>query len=140
MDIHPLDPDYLDKIRQAHDYAIQEKEAAKARIESAISDIDAIELLAHLSFISQFVPEDNPGVNQSMREHPSQHFLAGLFLKKHEHGTRHPRNDEVEALVEDIDRYFSFFMQDLTLQSFKKDVLKEEDKTKRRPGPRLGPV
>jgi len=127
MKHHSKDTEFSRKIREAHDYALQEKEATKRRIEQAIAGLDAIELLAHISFISQYVPEDDHSINQSLREFPVLHFLAGLCLKKQAPGTRPPSNKEVESIAEDVNRYFIYFMQDITLQSFKKDVVSDAD-------------
>jgi len=127
MSNHSKDSDYLDKIRQAHDHALQEKETIKRRIETSISDIDVIELLAHIAFISQYVPENDHAINQSLREYPSLHYLTGLSLKQHLVGTKPPANREVEAISEDVNRYFISYMQDITLQSFKKEKASDED-------------
>ena len=121
------DADFIKKIREAHDNALQEKEKSKKNIEQSIADLDTIELLAHISFISQYVPEDDHSINQSLREFPSLHFLAGLCLKKQSPGTRPPKNEEVESITEDAHRYFTFFMQDITLQSFKKEDVADTD-------------
>ncbi|MGA2362979.1 MAG: hypothetical protein ABSG73_11035 [Candidatus Aminicenantales bacterium] len=127
MGNNPKRAEYIKKIRQAHDYALQEKEIIRRRIEASISDIDAIELLAHIAFISQCVPKNDQTINQSLREYPSLHYLAGLCLKKRVVGTRPPENKEVEAITEDVNQYFANFMQDITLQSFRKEQVSDED-------------
>jgi hypothetical protein len=121
------DAEFIKKIREVHDNAIQEKEKSKINIEQTIADLDTIELLAHISFISQYVPEDGHNINQSLREYPSLHFIAGLCLKKQGPGTRPPKNEEIESISENANRYFTFFMQDISLQSFKKEDVADTD-------------
>ncbi len=121
------DQEFRKKLREAHDFALQEKEKAKRQIEHIIVDLDPIELLSHIAFISQYIPEGNPEINQNIREYPSLQFLSGLYLKFREPGTRHPENKEIEMLLETVESYFTFFMQDLILQSFKKDTVSDTD-------------
>lgn len=115
------------RLREAHDFALQEKERAKDQIEHLIIDLDPIELLSHVAFISQYVPEGNLEINQHIREIPALHLLSGLCLKIHKPGNRHPDNREIETLLEAVESYFTFFMQDIVLQSFKKDTVSDTD-------------
>jgi len=86
------------KLEEAHDFALYKKEEIKQEqqeLESLIKDIDPVELLSHISLLSQFFPEGKPESNQDLREKPILHFLTGLCLKNGNYSNRHPDNQEI---------------------------------------------
>ena len=115
------------KLEEAHDFALYKKEEIKQELESQIKDIDPVELLSHISLLSQFFPEGKPESNQDLREKPILHFLAGLCLKNGNHSNRHPDNQEIEKIIELLNEYFIYYSQDLIFQSAKKEQVSEID-------------
>jgi hypothetical protein len=73
--------EWKNTLKKAHDFAICESDKVKQQIENIIKDIDPVELLSHISLLSQFIPEGEPELNQDLRDKPTLHFLAGLCLK-----------------------------------------------------------
>ena len=115
------------KLEEAHDFALYKKEEIKQELESQIKDIDPVELLSHISLLSQFFPEGKPESNQDLREKPILHFLAGLCLKNGNHSNSHPDNQEIEKIIELLNEYFIYYSQDLIFQSAKKEQVSEID-------------
>ena len=111
------------KLEEAHDFALYKKEEIKQEqqeLESLIKDIDPVELLSHISLLSQFFQEGKPESNQDLREKPILHFLAGLCLKNGNYSNRHPDNQEIGKIIELLNKYFIYYSQDLIFQSAKK--------------------
>jgi len=115
------------KLEEAHDFALYKKEEIEQELESLIKDIDPVELLSHISLLSQFFPEGEPESNQNLREKPILHFLTGLCLKNGNHSNRHPDNQEIGKIMELLDEYFIYYSQDLIFQSAKKEQVSEID-------------
>ena len=115
------------KLEEAHDFALYKKEEIKQELESQIKDIDPVELLSHISLLSQFFPEGKPESNQDLREKPILHFLAGLCLKNGNYSNRHPDNQEIGKIIELLKKYFIYYLLDLVFQSAKKEQVSEID-------------
>lgn len=118
---------WKDTLKEAHDFALNEKDKTKQEIENVIKVVDSVELLSQISFITNFVPEGKPESNQDLRDKPILHFLAGLCLKSGNHSNRLPDNQEIGRVVELLDKYFIYYSQDLIFQSAKKERVPDTD-------------
>jgi len=115
------------KLEKTHDFALNKKEEIKQELESQIKNIDPVELLSHISLLSQFFPEEEPELNQHLREMPILHFLAGLCIKNGKHSNRYPENQEIEKIIKLLNEYFIYYSQDLILNGAKKEQVLEID-------------
>ena len=119
--------EWKNTLNNAHDFAVSEGDKVKQQIEDIIKDVDPVELLLHLSLLSQFIPEGEPESNQDLRDKPTLHFLVGLCLKSENLDNRPPDNQEVSKIIELLDKYFIYFSQGITFQSVKKEQVSEVD-------------
>ncbi len=119
--------EWRNKLKKAHNFALHKMDEIKQELESLIKDIDPVEVLSHISLLSQFFPEGKSESNQDLRDKPILHFLAGLCLKNGNHSARHPENQEIEKIIKLLDEYFIYYLQELIFQSAKKEQAPEID-------------
>lgn len=121
------DEEIKKKLKKAYDFSLQQKDKARKEIECLLSELDPIETLSRIAFISQYIPEGDLEINQHIRDIPVLQLLSGFCLKIPKPGDRYPENKELEMLLDKVEAYFVFFMQDLILQGFKKDTISETE-------------
>ena len=119
--------EWKDKLKEAHDFAVHEKDKIKRKIESFIKNVDPVELLSHISLVSQYIPKDRPETNQYLRDQPTLHFLVALCLKNGNPDDKPPDNQEIDRIIKLLEKYFIYYSQDLIFQSVKKEQASEVD-------------
>jgi len=119
--------EWKDKLKNVHDFAVHEKDKIKRKIESVIKKLDPVELLSHISLVSQYIPKDRPETNQYLRDQPSLHFLVALCLKNGNPDDKPPDNQEIGRIIKLLEKYFIYYSQDLIFQSVKKEQALEVD-------------
>lgn len=118
------------ELKAVYEYAVQERDRAKQEIENIVKRVDPVELLSHISLVTQFVPEghrDSIQFLQRLREKPALHFITGLCLKNSILTDTRPTNQEVGQVMELLDKYFIHHSQDLIFQSVKNEEVPEVD-------------
>lgn len=121
---------WKDDLGKAHQFALQKMDKVKHKIERIVERVDSVELLSHISLVTQFAPEgqlESSQFLQDLREKPTLHFLTGLCLRVGRHTDILPTNQQVGKVLEQLNRYFIFYSQGLVLQSVKKEQVPDVD-------------
>jgi hypothetical protein len=126
----PFDQIEWDKqLKQIYDDAIKKKNELKDILEKAILNIDPIELLSHISLLTQYGPEgDSQDFSlMKIREIPLLHFLTGYVLKNKKIGTKIPDDDLVYNILDLLEKYHSYTVLELGLYKAKNKDITDND-------------
>lgn len=103
-----MENNFSKSIKEAFEKNIIEMEDISKRLEKNISKVDIFELLSHISFLINFMPEDSESTTTELREIPLLPFLTGLCLKVKESSSNQPKINEIHEIIEDLKKYISF--------------------------------
>ncbi|MBE3128148.1 MAG: hypothetical protein IMZ60_00515 [Actinobacteria bacterium] len=117
------------QLEQVCNNAIEKKNELKKVLEKSISDIDAIELLSHISLLTQYGPAgDSQDLTlMKIREIPLLHFLTGFILKNKNVGTKVPDDDLIYKILDLLEKYHSYTVLELGLHKSKNKDITDND-------------
>ncbi len=118
---------WRNSLKKIYNQAEAENDDIIKRIESIIRTIDPVELLCHISFLSQFRPVDAQDINRELRDRPLIHLITGLCMKIEKISTKTPGNEEVGEVIELLEKYFINYSQILMFKSTMKDKVPPSD-------------
>jgi hypothetical protein len=74
---------------------------AVSDLRATLDGFDKLEVLSHISYISFFTSEDNPGLNDELRSSmPLVHFLTGLCLNSANTSAEQPTQHEIAKIID----------------------------------------
>ncbi len=104
---------------------VKEDQLILRKIQRAINDVDAVNLLSKISMITHTYRRQDPYDNEKYRDEPYLHFLTGLLLKE-PYVSKKPVTDykikRILSLLEDYFNNFRFYILDLFVEEKELDV------------------